>query len=183
MPDWASYAPADLVYVSPAAWARLYERFHAALWPAQPLALLAGGVLLACAARRRARRPALLLLALAWAMVGGVFQQRWHAELNWAAPAIGWAWLLQAALLALAATRPGTWAAPGWRHRSGLALIALAALAAPLLPRTEVFGLTPDATALATCGMLICSKTERWGVALWPLPLAAVAIGLLMALQ
>lgn len=183
MGDWGRYSLADLVYVSPAAWARLYERFHAALWPAQAIALLAGLVLLAAAARRRAWRPALLLLALAWAVVGVVFHQRWHAELNWAAVTIGWAGLGQAALLALAATQPGDWAPPGAWRRVGLAAIVVAVVIGPMLPRAEVFGLTPDATALATLGVLIAGKTRRWSVVLWPLPLAALAMGLLMALQ
>jgi hypothetical protein len=183
MGDWSRYALSDLVYVSPAAWARLYERFHAALWPAQAIALPAGLVLLALAARRRGWRAAMLIAALAWAGVGAVFQQRWHAELNWAAPLIGAAWLLQALLLALAATQRGDWAPAGWRQRCGLGAIALAVIAGPLLPRAEVFGLTPDATALATLGLLICGKPGRWGVVLWPLPLVALAMGLLMALQ
>lgn len=183
MNAWSSYSLADLVYVSPAAWARLYERFHAALWPAHALALVAGLVLLVSAARRRAWRPALILLALAWAVVGAVFQQRWHAELNWAAPLIGWAGLLQALLLALAATRPGDWAPPGAWPRAGVAALAIAVLVGPMLPRAEVFGLTPDATALATIGVLIAGKVGRWGVVLWPLPLAALAMGLPMALQ
>lgn len=182
MAEWGSYSPADLVYVSPAAWARLYERFHATLWPAQAVALLAGLALLAAALRRRGWRGAMLILALAWAVVGAVFQ-RWHAELNWAAPVIGWAWLLQAALLALAATRPGDWAPPGASQRTGLAAIAVALAIGPMLPRAEVFGLTPDATALATLGVLIAGKPRRWSVVLWPLPLAALAMGLLMALQ
>lgn len=183
MNEWSSYSLADLVYVSPAAWARLYERFHAALWPAQLLALLAGLSLLVGAARRRAWRPALILLALAWAGVGVVFHQRWHAELNWAAPTIGWAWLGQALLLLLAATRPGDWAPPGASHRTGLAAITVAVVGGPMLPRAEIFGLTPDATALATLGVLIAGKPGRWSVVLWPLPLAALAMGLLMALQ
>lgn len=183
MPDWGSYSPADLVYVAPAAWARLYERFHGALWPAQVPALLAGGALLLAAWRRRAWRAAWLIAAAAWAVTGTVFHLRWHAELNWAAPALGTAWLAQALLLALVAARSGDWPRPGPWHRAGLALIALALLAGPWLPRAEVFGLTPDATAVATLGLLLAGRPRGMGVASWPLTLAAVAAGLLMALQ
>lgn len=182
MPDWASYSPADLVYVSPAAWARLFERFHAALWPAPLVAGLAGLAVLAAAASRRGWRVALGLTAAAWAVVGLVFHRHWHAELNWAAPALGWACVLQAALLAGLAWRGG-WAPAGPARGVGLVLIAVAALAGPLLPRAEVFGLTPDATTLATLGLLLAARTGRAGVALWPLPLAAAALSLAMALQ
>lgn len=180
MGDWASWSPADLVYVSPAAWARLYERFHAALWPAQIVGALAGLALLVAAWRRRGWSAALIVTALAWAGVGLVFQQRWHAELSWAAPALGDACILQALLLAAMAWRGGGWAPAGSARHIGLALICITVFAGPALPRAEVFGLTPDATTL---GLLLAGRGGRAAVALWPLPLAAAAMALLMALQ
>lgn len=183
MGDWGSYSLADLVYVSPAAWARLYERFHAALWPAQIVGVLAGLALLAAAWRRQAWQAALSIAALAWAGVGGVFHPRWHAELNWAAPALGWACVVQALLLAAVAWRGGGWAPAGPARSVGLALIWITVIAGPALPRAEVFGLTPDATTLATLGLLLASRIGAAAVALWPLPLAAAAMALPMALQ
>jgi Family of unknown function (DUF6064) len=179
MSDWGSYALADLVYVSPAAWARLYERFHAALWPAQWAAGLAGLALLLLAWRATARPAALALAALGWASVAAIFHWHWHAELNWAAPWIAAGWAVQALLLAGAALKSGDWAPAGPRRSAGLALMVLALLAAPLLPRTEVFGLTPDATALATLGLLLALRPAP--VWLWPLPLLALAQALLLA--
>jgi hypothetical protein len=180
MPEWGSYSLADLVFVSPAAWARLYERFHAALWPGQIVAGLAGLALLALAWRGQARRTALALAALGWAAVAVVFHLRWHAELNWAAPWIAAGCGAQALLLALAAALPGGgWAAAGLRRHAGLVLIALALLAGPWLPRPEVVGLTPDATALATFGLLLALRpAPAW---LWPLPLLALCSAVLMA--
>jgi hypothetical protein len=118
-----------------------------------------------------------------------VFHAQWFAEINWAAPALGVAALVQAALMGLFALTPaagascGGWAADGPRRRIGLLLLSLGVVAGPCMPllgvRTEVFGLTPDATALGTLGLLLCVTTARPALAVlsWPVPLWSTMLG------
>jgi hypothetical protein len=185
MGEWWTYRLEDFVLFAPATWSRLFERYHAALWPAQVPVLALGLALVLLAWRRRARPLALALAALGWLWVGLVFHGRWHTTINWAAPALAAAWALQGLLLAAAAAMPGAWAAQGGRHTAGAVLLLLAIAGAPLTywlgGRTEIAGLTPDATALATLGLLLCTRPRsRWLVrALWPLALAAAALGLI----
>jgi len=187
MTEWWTYRLHDFVLFAPSTWSRLFERYHAALWPAQPVVVVLGAVLLLCAWQRRGRAWALGLAAAGWLWVGAVFHAQWFAEINWAAPALGWASALQALLLTAAAASAGGWAPDGTRRRFGLLLLALAIAAAPGLAwlgaRAEVFGLTPDATALGTLGLLLCVTTTRPGLALltWPLPLLATLLGLTTA--
>jgi hypothetical protein len=187
MSAWWTYRLADFVLFAPATWLRLFQRYHEALWPAQALAGAVGAWLLMAALQRRWRAATLLALAVGWAWVGVVFHGHWHASLNWAAPALALGFVLQALLLAGAAAAPGVWVEPGRRRSAGLVLLALALGAGPALAlaggRVEVLGLTPDATALGTLGLLLCTRpASPWlGRALWPLPLAATLLGGLTA--
>lgn len=184
MTEWWTYRLHDFVLFAPATWTRLFERYHAALWPAQPLVLALGALLLVCALQRRGRALALGLAAAGWLWVGAVFHAQWFAQINWAAPALGAAAALQAALLAAAAASRGGWAPSGPRRHAGLALMAVAVVAGPCLwltgTRAEVFGLTPDATALGTLGLLLCVTTARRTLTrcLWPVTLVMVLIGI-----
>lgn len=187
MSEWWTYRLHDFVLFAPATWTRLFERYHAALWPAQAVVLALGVLLLVCALQRRGRALALGLAAAGWLWVGAVFHAQWFTPINWAAPALAVAAALQAALLAIAAASRGGWAARGARRHAGLLLLAVAVVVGPCLRlagvRAEVFGLTPDATALGTLGLLLCVTTVRPALAacVWPVPLVMVLIGLATA--
>lgn len=174
MSEWWTYGLSDLLMFSPAAYARLFERYNAALWPWQLPLLMAG---LALLWHRPARWP-WLLLAAAWAWVAWAFHWQRYAQINWAASWFAAAFALQALLLALAARRP---ALPSSRPWLGLALLAWALFGQPLLALAsgrswrgvELFGLAPDPTALASLGLLLLRPGAWW---LWPIPLLWCAI-------
>jgi hypothetical protein len=176
--DWWTYGLSDFLMFSPPVYWRLVARYNAAWWPAQWLALAAAAalpILLRTPALAH-RRAALVLLAVAWAWVGGAFFWQRYAEIflgaQWAAAACG----LQSLLLLAAACAPARTAPSGQSAQTppcaavqaaGWLLLALALLY-PLLARAtghpwaeaEVFGFMPDPTALATLGT--AAALRRW---------------------
>lgn len=191
MDELLSYSLADLLMFSPQTYARLFELYHRSLWPAQlPVAAMA---LWLVAATRRAdvlrARLVSLLLALAWAAIAWFFFLRHYATLHLAAPWFALGFAVQALLLLLVGALGGM-VRYGWRDSAigmvGLCLLLAALFLAPLLALLagrpwqglELFGLTPDATALGTLGLLLMGKGRaRW--LLLPLPLLWCAISLL----
>jgi hypothetical protein len=190
MMEWWTYRPSDFLMFSARNWARLLEGAHRDAWPLQPLlAALALG-LLAAAWRRPAvaARWCLLLLALAWCGVAWSFHWTRFAAINTAAPWFAAAWGLEAALLLAGAwPAPSTADEPG-RRATGLAIALAAVLAYPLLApltgrpwsQAELAGMTPDATALVTLGLLLALpvRHRRW---LLVLPVLWLVVGWTMA--
>ncbi len=184
MTEWWTYRPSDFLMFAPATYWRLFELHNAALWPLQP----ALGLALAAVAWWGWRRTAPLgagawgavcaAAALAWAGVGWGFLLQRYAEINWAAQGAAWAFAVQAAGLLALACWAGTGrarlvpAAPGGRRRLGLALLLDAVLLHPLLAplqgrpwaQAELVALTPDPTAIATLGLLLCTGSPQRGV-------------------
>jgi hypothetical protein len=110
-----------------------------------------------------------LLAAGVWIFVAWAFHVERYATINWAAPWFGAAFVAEAALLAWrgALTRPLALGPPRTIvDRAGVALLSFALLGEPLLGRAlgrawfqvDVFGITPDATAMATLGVLLLAR-------------------------
>jgi hypothetical protein len=183
--EWSTYGLSDFLMFSPEAYWRLVERHNAAWWPAQLGALVVGLALLA-ALRIGAHRPALVVLAAAWAWVGWSFHWQRYAEIFLAAPWLAGACWLQALLLLLAVAWPVRAARPARPRHLGLALVVVA-LAYPLLApleghpwrQAEVFGFMPDPTALGTLGALLAvSGLPAWSRAVLAiLPAASLLLG------
>jgi len=127
-----------------------------------------------------------LTLAVLWIFVGWTFVWGRYAPINWAmvylAPAFGF----QAALLLIAAFRGWFTGGSSLPHRAGLAVAAAGVVLYPLLPllfgrslsTSEVFGIAPDPTAIATLGLALASR-RRTALLLVPVPLLwLVASGL-----
>ncbi len=181
MSEWWTYRPADLLMFSARSYARLFELHHAALWPAQALALVFGVAVAVLVWRRhpQAHRLALAGLALGWAAVAVLFHLQRYAAIQTAAPWFAAGFGAQGLLMLGAAWRGA--ASGGVRRRVGFGLIGLAAIGMPLLGlalgrppgQLECIGLTPDATVVATLGALLLVRAP-WA---WPIPLAWVAIG------
>ncbi|RYF37353.1 MAG: hypothetical protein EOO25_19375 [Comamonadaceae bacterium] len=190
MSEWWTYGPSDFLMFSPEAYWRLVERYNAAWWPAQLVALASAGLVIALLRHKAgwAQRTVLLLLALAWAWTGWAFHFHSHAEISLAAPWLAAASGVQAVLLASASLMNVRPSRPASRTATAMAQVLLAAsllfpLAAPLQgqawARAEVFAFMPDPTALATLGALMVLEHpgRGWRCALAVLPVWSLLLG------
>ncbi len=180
METWASYALGDFLMFSAASYFRRYELANAELWPGHLLLAAAAAALWWSVYRPRPRSGLwiALLLAAVWALVAGLFLHRHYAQINLAADWFALVFLLQALLLL------GCALYPAWRQRAfaagpqrarypGLLLFVYALLLHPLVGLladrswrgVELFGIAPDATALATVGIVLTGLRG----ASWPL--------------
>jgi hypothetical protein len=198
--EWWTYRPSDFLLFSARTYYRLFEIHNAALWPGQVLALALGVGLLWLAWRGgvTAARGACAVVGIGWLFTGAAYFLWRYGTINWAATWFGAAFILEGALwIGLASSRacPALRTqAPGIglsaRSRIGIALL-IAGIAhcvlAPLLGRpaaqAEVFGVTPDPTAIGTLGVLLLFEGGRerrlspivrkaWIALLWTLPVA-----------
>jgi hypothetical protein len=171
MPEWWTYTLSDFLLFSPRTYYRLIERHNLALWPAHLLTLGAGAlvaVLLRRSTPERSRTVAAAVAAV-WAWVGWSFLARRYATINWAAVYAAWLFAGEAILLGWlgAVSRALRF---GWsmtaRGIVGAALFGAAVFLYPLLALvlrrgwigSEVFGIVPDPTAIATLGLLLAAE-------------------------
>ena len=185
METWTSYALSDFLMFSPASYFRRYELANAELWPGQ-LLLLGVAAWLWWSMRRP--RPVFGLrvatpLAAVWAFVAAWFLYRHYAQINLAAIWFALAFMLQALLLlVLGVTEHDRRSAferrPVRAWHPGLLLFVYALLLHPLVSLAsgrpwggiELFGVAPDATALATLGLLLTGyRATIWPVLVLPL--------------
>jgi hypothetical protein len=164
----------------------VFSRFNQAIWPVQIGAYLLGIGALALALRggTLAERAVPALLAGAWAFVGAGYHLACFSSLNGAAWVFGALFLLQSALFAEAALRRrlAFGFAPSLRAALGLALVAYAAIAYPIIgallghgyPRSPMFGVAPCPTTIFTFGILFLARG--------PVPARLVAIPFLWSL-
>jgi len=217
MSEWWTYTPQNFLLFSERVYWRLFELHNAAVWPAHILALLVGAVILVFLLRPHpwSNRFIALILAAAWVFVAWAFLWSAYAAINWAARYVVPLFLFEALLLAwigglrgrLAFTARGSVG-----NVLGLALFLyalaihpfLAVVAGRPLAAAEVFGVTPDPTAIGTLGLLAMAKGGgtvwlllfaplAWCAASWAtlhtmgtweawIPLAAIAIALMARL-
>ena len=186
MSEWWTYRLEDFLMFSPATYGRLLERYHRDVWPLQLVLVALGVVLMAAAASRRpvAARAMLAVLAALWLWVAWAFHWQRYATINWAAEYLAGAFVLQAMLLAGWALFGRFDSAARATSAAGLALAASGVLLYPPLEvlagrawsRTDVFGLLPEPTALATLGLLIAARV-RYRAWLAVIPLLSLAVG------
>ncbi len=176
MPEWWTYGLSDFLLFSPRTYYRLLERQNEALWPAQFLAAGLGlgilGLLLRPVARQKRVIPA--ILAMAWAWVAWAFLWRRYATINWAVKYAVPVFAFEALLLIWIGVVRGRVRFLPRRDASGRLGVALVLLSLALYPalaalagrpwgQAEIFGLTPDPTALATVGLLLLAEGRvRW---------------------
>ncbi|MDP3699348.1 MAG: DUF6064 family protein [Hylemonella sp.] len=170
MSEWWTYRLSSFLMFAPKTYWRLIELHNLDVWPAHLAALVLGLALLGLAARRRAgaARVMAALLAPVWLWVGWSFHSQHYATINWAAPYYALAYAVQAVLLGLSALPRGAPAPPaggaaprlGWLLAlSGVLLYPLAGLLAGRpWTQIELFGITPEPTALATVGLLLTAR-------------------------
>ena len=186
-----SWSLEDLLLFEPRVYWRLFALENEALWPAQPVLLAAGGLLVLglLTGRQPSGRWLGPALGAAWLWAGWHFVALRYGTVNWAAPALAWGFYAEAALLA-ALGLSGRFALERRRStRSGAALLAAALFVWPLLApldgrpwgQAEVFAIAPDPTAIATLGLLAFAARSRWTALLYVAPafwLAASALTL-----
>ncbi|HEY0817129.1 MAG TPA: DUF6064 family protein [Rhizobacter sp.] len=187
MSEWWTYRPSDFLMFAPRTYWRLFELHNTAWWPAPPLLVLAGGVMLALLLWRHRDVPAAWLrgvaaaLALGWAFGGWAFVAHRYASINWSAEGLAVACAVPAlALAALALSKRRLQAAASARYWAGVLLLGWAVVGHPLLApifgrpllQAEVWLLAPDPTAVATLGWLLAVQPgahhARWlGALAW----------------
>ena len=199
MEAWASYALSDFLMFSPASYFRQYELTNLNLWPGQ-LPLLAIAAWLGWATHRPGPRSGLrvaLLLAAIWGFVAGWFFYRQYAQINLAAGWFALAFLLQALLLLVFGV------SERYRRRvverrvvriwhPGMLLFVYALLVHPIVGLlvgrswrgVELFGVAPDATALATLGILLTAyRASTWPLLAIPFAWCGVSALTYLAMQ
>ncbi|MEP1214529.1 MAG: DUF6064 family protein [Marinobacter sp.] len=180
--DWLSYSLSDFLMFGPEVFLRLFVRINQDFWPWQGIVvaimLLVAGLLVR--GDTLAKRGVLLLLAAAWVCSGAGFLMEYYGSVNTPATWFGWAFILQAALLTVAALVwpwDETTAGPAHRWRAGIGWLMMAALL-PLLVVAQsgnwhalaLFGMTPDVTVAASVPcLLLLPRRVRWLFLLLPL--------------
>jgi hypothetical protein len=183
MSEWWTYTLSDFLLFSPRTYYRLFELYNAAIWPAHVLALALGVAILALIHRGGAgtTRWVLTILAGCWIFVGWAFLWNRYATINWAAAYVAVGFGLEALILLWAAWRWRLSVRP--RTYLGLGVIVFALLVQPLIGpllgrnwlQIELFGVSPDPTAVATLGVLaLIGGRIAW--APWIIPLIWCAL-------
>jgi hypothetical protein len=167
MPEWWTYRLSDLLLFSPRTYYRMFELYHAQIWPIH-LVVIVSVVAIVVLLRRDGEwrgRVIAALLAVSWLWVAIAFHLQRYATINWAAKYFAVLFVAEALML--------TWLGVVRRRLRfslsresapymavGLLLVALALepIAGRIAGRTwqqvEVAGLTPDPTAVATLALL-----------------------------
>lgn len=193
-----SYSPRDLLLFSDRVYWRLFEQNNEALWPLPAAGLAAGLMLIALTAQPSGwtKRAIPLILSGAWAVAGGSFLSRYFVPVNPAAETAVWLFIAQAVVFLVMGIRRGPSvlervtgagetgtmerdnAIAGPRRIAGLAMMGAGVLAYPLLAplsgrplmQAEVFALAPDATAIATLGLLLAWRRGWSALVLMAVP-------------
>jgi hypothetical protein len=187
MSEWWTYRAEDFLLFSPRVYWRLFELHNAALWPLHLLTLAAGLIVILLIARRPGggtRWPA-LILAVLWIFVGWSFLWNRYATINWAAAYLAPAFAVEGILLLIVSLRDGlAFDRRGPAGGTGYLIFGFALAGQPLLAplqgrgwaSSEVFGIAPDPTAMATLGVLLLARGR-----LLPLLLPIPALWCLMS--
>ena len=188
MSEWWTYRPSDLLMFSEDTYYRLFELYNRDVWPLQIVASVFGVASLALILLRNSRNGRVLstILAVAWTWVGWAFLLERYATINWAAKYFAVAWFVQALLLGAVAAADAI-EIPGlenWRTRTALALTALAVVLYPLIAplagrgwaQAEIFGMSPDPTAIASLGIALFARRIWVRGALMVIPAAWLLI-------
>ncbi len=178
MSEWWTYAAEDFLLFSPRSYWRMFALQNEAYWPLPVVTLALGGIVTFLAARGGANaiRGAAGILAVAWAFVTVTFLWQRYASINWAIVYVVPAFALEAILLLAIALRPGAQQARrGAATWIGYGLLAFATVGVPLLhgrerATSEIFGIAPDPTVIATLGFLLALRGRKLWL-LYPIPL------------
>jgi Family of unknown function (DUF6064) len=197
--EWWTYTLGDFLMFSPATYWRLVENYHRDIWPAQLAGLIAGIAACGLTPSHRPRAAGLqaLLLAAAFLWVGWAFHWQHYATINWAARYLAFAFWAQAVLLGVLALLPAnspiveqsTTQKIGWfLALAGLVIYPLgSAWDGKTWSQVEVFGVSPEPTALVGLGLVLARARQvpplfRWALAIIPSVSLLVGVATLRAM-
>ena len=197
MSEWWTYTLSDFLLFSPRTYYRLFEIYNAAIWPAQIVAVALGAAILGLLRRAGAARGRWIaaILSAGWLWIAIAFHLHRYATINWAAVYFAGAFGLEAALLFWTGVLRGRLMFEpdaSTARRAGLWIFLFALLVeplfCPLLGRgwqgVEIFGVTPDPTAVATLGLLLAAAGRvRWELVLVPAIWCAISGATLTAMK
>ena len=198
MPEWWTYTLEDLQSFRLDTYYRLFESYNAAIWPAHVAAILLGAAvvwLLRPPTDRGRARLVAGILAASWLWTAIAFHATRYATIHRAGKGFAWAFGLEAALLVAVGVVGRKWtpvARGGWTGRVGLAMLVFAVAVQPLAGllfgrtwrQVEVFGVTPDPTAVATLGVaLLAGGPVRWLLLALPVLWCAFSGATLLAME
>jgi Family of unknown function (DUF6064) len=190
--EWWTYTLGDFLMFSPATYWRLVENYNKEVWPAQIAGLMAGVAAcgLTTSHRPSAVRLQAVLLAAAFLWVGWAFHWQRYATINWAARYFALAFWVQAVLLGVLALLPArrpieeSSAAQkiGWfLALAGLVIYPLgSAWDGKTWSQIEVFGVSPEPTALVCLGLVLVRAMQvpqLFGWALAIIPSVSLLVG------
>ena len=186
--EWLTYSLSDFLLFSPRTYYRLFELYNRAIWPGQFLAMALGFTILVLLYRTDSRRNRAIaaILAACWLWVAWAYLLGRYDTINWTARYLAAGFALQALLLAWTGlARDRLTFRPGMDpiSRAGVALLLFALVLqpqfGPLVGRAwaqvELFGTTPDPTAVATLGLLLTTERTPWELLAIPLLWCAVS--------
>lgn len=165
----------------------VFAAYNDAIWPAAiaayPMAMIA--VLIAWRGAAGAGPPVAIVIAVMWAWVGLVYHGIYFSEINPVALAFAGAFVLQALLFAIEATRGrfGFASRSRLRATAGAIMIFYAMIAYPLVglavgeryPAMPLFGVAPCPLLIFTFGLMLWATCVRWW--LWIVPLFWSIVG------
>ena len=169
MSEWWTYRAEDFLLFSPRVYWRMFELHNAALWPLHLLMLGASLIIILLIARLRgsSARWIAFILAISWIFVGWSFLWNRYATIHWAAAYTAPALAVDGVMLLMWSLRDGLAfdrrGPAGW---TGYLILGFALAGQPLLAplqgrgwaSSEVFGIAPDPTAMATLGVLLLAR-------------------------
>jgi hypothetical protein len=196
MSEWWTYRLTSFLLFSPKTYYRLFELYNLAIWPAQLAGVAIGLATVALLIGKHRLRDRIIagLLAACWLWIAWAFFYQRYAQINWVATWFAGAFAFEALLLVglgvfagriVLSPRGGMtfWIAAAVISISIVGYPLLAPLAGRSWTTAEIFGVTPDPTAVGTVATLMLVRGRiRWVLLVVPLLWCAIAAATLWAM-
>lgn len=195
MPMAWTYRLSDFLLFSPETYYRTIELYNQATWPVHLLTLAFGVSLLFLLLRSPAwqGRTVSGIFAAIWIWIAWAYHLRYFSPINWVAPLFAVMFVTEAALLiwiGVIRNRLTFRATLSIRRSAGFALFASALVVYPFIAimldrpwqQAEIFGTSPDPTAIATIALLLTTRRTYWTLLAIPFLWSALSTLLLLAM-
>ena len=196
MSEWWTYSLSDFLLFSPRTYYRLFELYNAAIWPLQIVGFALGAAILGLLLRDVVWRGLAIaaVLAVCWLWVAWAYLLERYDTINLAASYFAVGFALEALLLVWVGFirdrlrfRPGLYLA----GKAGICIFLFALAVHPLIGpftgrpwlQSELFGVAPDPTAIATLGVLVAASRPHLELLVIPLIWCAISGATLWTMQ